>query len=48
MKDILDFLLHFPGIPMDYVLALVAFAALGLAAFTLHVIHSIVKRDKSE
>jgi len=48
MKDIFDFLRQFPGIPMDYVLALLAFAALGLAAFTLHVIHSIVKRDKSQ
>jgi hypothetical protein len=48
MKDILNFLERLPRIPMEYVLALVAFAAIGLAVFALHVIHSIVMRGKSK
>jgi hypothetical protein len=48
MKDVLDFLLHLPGIPMEYLVVVLAFAALGLAAFTLHVVHSIVTREKSQ
>lgn len=47
MKDFFDFLLHVRGIPMEYLLLILAFAALALAAFTLHVVHSIVTRDKS-
>ena len=47
MKDFLDFLLHVQGIPMEYLLLILVFAVLALAAFALHVIHSIVTRDRS-
>ena len=47
MEAILHFLEQLPGIPIEYVLAIIAISALGLAAFAIHVIHSVVKREKS-
>lgn len=48
MKEVLDFFAHLPGMPIEYVLALIALASIGLAAFALHVIHSIVTTRKSK
>lgn len=48
MKVILDFLSRLPGIPIEYVLGLIALAAIVLAIFALHVIHSIVIGRKSK
>ena len=48
MKEVLNFLMRLPGIPIEYLLALVALAAIGLAVFTLHVIHAIVVERKSK
>ena len=48
MKEVLDFLMRLPGIPIEYLLALVALAAIGLAVFTLHVIHAVIVERKTK
>lgn len=46
MKDLLAILSALPGIPIEYVLAAIAISAMALAAFTLHVIHSLLSKGK--
>jgi len=48
MEEVLDFLIGLPGVPIEYLLALVALAAIGLAVFTLHVIHAVIVERKSK
>jgi hypothetical protein len=48
MKDVLLFLQNLPGIPIEYVLAIIAMAAIFLAAFTLYVVHSLLSKEKPE
>lgn len=43
MKDVLDFLSHFSGLPSEQWVGLIALAAICLAAGCLYVVHSIVK-----
>lgn len=39
MKDILDFLSHFRGMPLEQWMGLIALAAIGLSAFAIYVVH---------
>jgi len=43
MKDILDFLSHFSGLPSEQWIGLIALAAIALAAGCLYVVHNVVK-----
>lgn len=46
MNAVSDFLARLPGIPIEYLLALICFGAIGLAIFALHVVHSTVNGRK--
>lgn len=39
MKDFLDFLSHFGGLPPEQWMGLIALSAIGLAAFAIYVVH---------
>ena len=43
MKDVLDFLAHFSGLPPEQWVGLIALASIGLAAGCLWVVHSVIK-----
>lgn len=43
MKDVLDFLSHFSGLPPEQWVGLIALAAIALAAGCLYVVHNVVK-----
>lgn len=45
MKDILDFLTHFSGLPTEQWIGLIALSAIALAAGCLYVVHCVVKRQ---
>lgn len=48
MKDVLDFLRSLGGLPPDQWVGLIAICAIGLAAFALYVVHSIVKQGREK
>lgn len=48
MQTVTDFLGAFPKMSMDHVNALIAFGALGLAAFAIYVVFAVVKEQKDQ
>ena len=44
MSTVIELISHGANFPVEYVMALIALAAMGLAAFTIHAVHSIAKR----
>lgn len=47
MSDIANLLQTLSGLPIEYLVSLVALAGLGVAGFAIHAVHSIVKgRDR--
>ena len=48
MKEILDFLAHFKGIPLEQWLGLIALAGLGVCFFALYVILRVVTHRRAK
>lgn len=44
MNEILELIRSGSGFPIEYVMALIALAVIGLATFAIYAIHSIAKR----
>jgi hypothetical protein len=43
MNDVGELMDRLPGIPIEYLLVLICFAAIGLSIFALYVVHSVIK-----
>jgi hypothetical protein len=46
MKMVTDFLASFQTLPMDHVNALIVFAALGLAAYSIYTVATVVREKQ--
>ena len=48
MSELIELIKTGSAFPIEYVMALMAFAVIGLAAFAIYAVHSIAKRRDSD